>query len=138
MFAFQAFIFLLGISIIQGSEKANWAGNVQFTAENYVSPESEIELLEIVGIAGGQVKVVGTQHSFTDIADTPGTQVSLEKFTEIKVNTSDNTVTFGAGVTYTLLMEALIEHKLALSNLPSLPHLNVVGSMVTGTHGGGI
>ena len=26
----------------------------------------------------------------------------------------------------------------ALANLPSLPHLNVVGSVVTGTHGGGI
>ena len=48
------------------------------------------------------------------------------------------TVTFGAGVTYTKLIEKLVEAKMALPNLPSLPHINVVGSVVTGTHGGGI
>ncbi len=47
-------------------------------------------------------------------------------------------VRFGAGVTYTTLIKALVERKLALLNLPSLPHLNVVGSVVTGTHGSGI
>lgn len=47
-------------------------------------------------------------------------------------------VRFGAGVTYTTLIKALVERKLALPNLPSLPHLNVVGSVVTGTHGSGI
>ena len=48
------------------------------------------------------------------------------------------TVTFGAGVTYTMLLQALVKEQVALPNLPSLPHLNVVGSVVTGTHGGGL
>jgi len=47
-------------------------------------------------------------------------------------------VTFGAGITYSQLIAALAENKLALPNVPSLPHLNVVGSVVTGTHGSGI
>lgn len=47
------------------------------------------------------------------------------------------TVTFGAGNTYTQLINALKDAKLALPNLPSLPHLNVVGSVITGTHGSG-
>ena len=46
-------------------------------------------------------------------------------------------MTFGAGVTYTQLINGLKAEKLALANLPSLPHLNVVGSVVTGTHGSG-
>ena len=46
-------------------------------------------------------------------------------------------MTFGAGVTYTKLIEALKAEKLAIENLPSLPHLNVIGSVMTGTHGSG-
>ena len=46
-------------------------------------------------------------------------------------------MTFGAGNTYTQLINGLKAEKLALANLPSLPHLNVVGSVVTGTHGSG-
>ena len=49
-----------------------------------------------------------------------------------------NQVTFGAGVTYTDLIEALKAEHMAIANLPSLPHINVVGSIMTGTHGSGI
>ena len=47
-------------------------------------------------------------------------------------------MTYGAGVTYTELIEALKKERMAINNLPSLPHINVVGSIVTGTHGSGI
>ena len=117
---------------------ANWSGNLQFTAEERVYPESVEELQDIVKNAAGQVKVVGTRHCFNDIADTPGTQVSLAKFTKISVDEEALTATFGAGVTYTMLLGALHSWDMALPNLPSLPHLNVVGSVMTGTHGGGI
>lgn len=46
-------------------------------------------------------------------------------------------VTVGAGVTYSTLLEKLKEEKVSIENVPSLPHLNVIGSLVTGTHGGG-
>ena len=85
------------------------------------------------------MKVAGTRHSFNDIADTPGIQISLEAFTDITVDEEGAPlVTFGAGVTFTTLIEALRAEQFALPNLPSLPHLNVVGAVVTGTHGGGI
>ena len=48
----------------------------------------------------------------------------------------EKTVTFGAGVRYIELLDALVKAHMALAVLPSLPHLNVVGSVVTGTHGG--
>ena len=47
-------------------------------------------------------------------------------------------MTFGAGVKYADLIEALKEQRMAINNLPSLPHINVVGSLMTGTHGSGI
>ena len=62
----------------------------------------------------------------------------MSKMNEIMVDPENKQVTFGAGVTYSMLIEALKEKKMSLKNLPSLPHINVVGSVVTGTHGSGI
>ena len=46
-------------------------------------------------------------------------------------------VKFGAGITYSQLIKAVDAEGLAIQNLPSLPHINVIGSMLTGTHGSG-
>lgn len=84
------------------------------------------------------MKVFGTTHAFHDIADTDGTHVSTENFTDIKYDPDTTFVTFGAGVIYTKLIEALVKEGRAITNMPSLPHLNVVGTVVTGTHGSGL
>lgn len=116
----------------------NWSHNIEFTAKTVEKPATADELADIIKSSRrGQIKVVGTAHSFSDIADTEGVHISTENFNKITVEQGEK-VRFGAGITYTKLIEALVEHKLALPNLPSLPHLNVVGSVVTGTHGGGI
>lgn len=85
------------------------------------------------------VRVLGSRHCFNTIADTKTTgrtaHVSLDKMVWYKFNGLE--VTFGAGSTYSKLMEAVVKQGLAITNLPSLPHLNVVGSMITGTHGSG-
>lgn len=49
----------------------------------------------------------------------------------------ENEVSFGAGCIYSDLLIAVDAAGKALPNLPSLPHINVVGSMVTTTHGSG-
>lgn len=40
-------------------------------------------------------------------------------------------------MTYSKLIKAVDAAGLAIENLPSLPHINVVGSMITATHGSG-
>ena len=122
---------------VKSLERWNWSHNIEFTAKKVETPKLTYELVEAVTEARGRVKVVGTAHSFNDIADTDGTHISLQNFKDISVDTTNNTVTFGAGITYTELIKALVPKKMALLNLPSLPHLNVVGSVVTGTHGSG-
>jgi alditol oxidase len=59
----------------------------------------------------------------------------LVKLRDIVVK--ENEVSFGAGCIYSDLLVAVDTANKALPNLPSLPHINVVGSMVTTTHGSG-
>ena len=83
------------------------------------------------------VKAQGSGHTFNLIADTfkDGVIVSLINFKDIEVE--DRVVHFGAGVTYSELIAALVKKQRALRNVPSLPHINVVGGMMTATHGAG-
>ena len=101
-------------------------------------PRSVKELKELVTEATGNIHVVGTAHSWSDIADTDGTHVSLVNFRKVSLDREAKKVTFGAGVTYADLIQYLTYEGLALENLPSLPHINIVGSIMTGTHGSGI
>jgi xylitol oxidase len=81
--------------------------------------------------------VLGSGHTFNHIADTNtnGVFVSLVKMKDVVVG--ENTVTFGAGCIYADLLKVVDQAGKALPNLPSLPHINIVGSVVTGTHGSG-
>ena len=56
--------------------RTNWAGNITFGAPDFRCPASLAELRAVVGRAR-QVRVLGTGHSFNDMADSPGVQVSL-------------------------------------------------------------
>ena len=119
------------------TDRYNWAGNVEFSSTKVHIPENARELTKIVK-ASENVRVFGTAHSFNDSADTDGEHVSLEKFRDMKYNPKNGDVTFGAGIRYIELIEFLKEKGRALRNVPSLPHINVVGSVMTGTHGSGI
>ena len=63
----------------------------------------------------------------------------MENFKSVEiVDDSRRKVTIGAGVTYTDLMEFLVNEGLAIDNTAALPHISIVGSIMTGTHGSGI
>jgi len=83
------------------------------------------------------VKVQGSGHTFNNIADTVdgGVLINLFNFKDIAV--TGDVVHFGAGVTYSELIVAVDNSGKALPNLPSLPHINVVGSCITASHGSG-
>lgn len=83
------------------------------------------------------MKLHGTNHTFNNSGDTTegGVFVSLIKMKDLYVG--EDYVTFGSGITYSELIRGVDAAGMALANLPSLPHINVVGSMVTATHGSG-
>jgi len=114
----------------------NWAGNVVFSAKKFRQPASVAELQQLVR-ESPLVHAVGGRHSFSTIADTEGTLVSLEKLNQIKLNRDAATVDVGAGVKYSDLCPVLQVQGFAVENLASLPHIGVVGACATATHGSG-
>jgi xylitol oxidase len=83
------------------------------------------------------VRVLGTRHSFTGMADS-AELVSLRRLpADLVVDHMAGTVSFGAGLTYGELAPRLQRVGLALHNLASLPHLSVAGAVATASHGSG-
>jgi xylitol oxidase len=114
----------------------NWAGNYTYGAARLHRPRSVDEVAEVVASAPS-VRVLGSRHSFTGIADA-AELVSLEALPEdVAVDRDAATVAFGAGLTYGRLAAILREEGLALANLASLPHISVAGAVATATHGSG-
>jgi xylitol oxidase len=86
----------------------------------------------------GKVKVIGTRHSFNDLADSSGCLISLGKLNRvISLDRARRQVTAEAGIRYGELCETLHREGYALHNLASLPHISVAGACATATHGSG-
>ncbi|KNC15065.1 FAD-binding protein [Arthrobacter sp. RIT-PI-e] len=121
----------------QVRDTLNWAGNYEYRARTIEHPTTLGELQRAVASAG-HVKALGSRHSFNDIADSPGTLVSLDLMDpDVVIDEAGLTVTVGAGVRYGVLAEQLQRRGFAIHNLASLPHISVGGAIATATHGSG-
>ena len=115
----------------------NWAGNYAYRAGSLYEPESLDELQEVVR-SHRSLRVLGSRHSFNDIADTTGDLVSLGRLPRIfELDRQAGTVTVDGAVRYGELCGALDDAGFALHNLASLPHISVAGACATATHGSG-
>ncbi|WP_329130044.1 FAD-binding protein [Streptomyces sp. NBC_01476] len=115
----------------------NWAGNLTFSAARVHRPAGLSELRALVA-GSRQVKVLGSGHSFSAIADTDGDLVDLRALpAEIDLDSATGTVRVAAAVRYAELARTLDSLGRALPNMASLPHISVAGSVATGTHGSG-
>jgi alditol oxidase len=116
--------------------EVNWAGTHAYRATRIHRPSTIEELQEIVARAP-RIRVLGSRHSFSDVADS-AELVSLEGLpADIVVDRQRMTVSVGAGVKYGELAETLNAEGVALHNLASLPHISVAGAIATATHGSG-
>jgi xylitol oxidase len=114
----------------------NWAGNHAYGARTLHRPSSVEQVQEIVAGAR-EVRVLGSRHSFNDIADS-SELIALDALPAgVSVDHAAGTVSLGAGLTYAALAGALAAGGVALHNLASLPHISVGGAIATGTHGSG-
>jgi xylitol oxidase len=115
----------------------NWAGNHRYAARTLHRPTSVEQVQELVAGAAS-VHVLGSRHSFNDIADS-AELISLEALpAAVVVDPAASTVSFAAGLPYGALVDRLDAAGLALHNLASLPHISVAGAVATATHGSGV
>ena len=115
----------------------NWAGNRTYAATRLLEPASLDELRDTVRTSRS-LRVLGSRHSFNDIADTTGDLVSLARMPRVfELDRTAGTVTVDGGVRYGELCGPLDAAGFALHNLASLPHISVAGACATATHGSG-
>ncbi|QYZ70029.1 FAD-binding protein [Neotabrizicola shimadae] len=117
--------------------KTNWGGNLRYGASGFRRAGSVAEVQDIVA-ASDRLRVLGSRHSFSDIADTAGIHLSLEDMGGIEaIDPERRKVTVGGGIRYADLARGLQAQGWALANMASLPHISVAGAVVTATHGSG-
>ncbi|WP_053850198.1 D-arabinono-1,4-lactone oxidase [Streptomyces sp. NRRL B-24085] len=118
----------------------NWAGNITYSAKELPRPHS-LDALAALVADSARVRVLGSGHSFNEIAE-PGPEGVLLSVAGLPpvtdVDTAARTVRVSGGVRYAELARVVHAHGLALSNMASLPHISVAGSVATGTHGSGV
>ena len=117
-------------------KETNWAGNHTYQAAALHRPTTLDQVRELVAGAG-RMRVLGSRHSFSDIADS-AELLSLDGLpADVVVDHSAGTVSLAGGLRYGDLAEVLKAEGVALANLASLPHISVAGAVATATHGSG-
>ena len=120
---------------------SNWAGNQSCSPAAINRPTTEHDLVRVVKEAAAaerRVKVVGSGHSFTDIALTDGVLIDMVQYDQLLgFDQERRTVTVQAGIPLSRLNAELAVRNLALENLGDIAYQTVAGATSTATHGTG-
>ncbi len=119
----------------------SWSGLATARPAQELSPADVSEVSDAVVAArqaGLRLKMVGSGHSFTDIAVTDGLLLHPDRLVGIRsVDREAMTVTVLAGTPLHVLNDRLRGLGLALHNMGDIDRQTVAGALATGTHGTG-
>jgi L-gulonolactone oxidase len=119
----------------------NWAGDQRCAPATLQRPRSLDELSEALGrarVRASRVRAVGAGHSFSDIACSEETLLSLDGLADlIDVDSAGGLVRVQGGITINALSRRLDEHGLAMENLGDIDVQSIAGAISTATHGTG-
>lgn len=120
----------------------NWANNVSFTPQHFLSPRTETEICQLLQQAaqqGQKVRIVGAGHSFTPLVTTPDLLLDLKHLSGLEhYDPQTGYVTVKAGTCLYDLNQILSHLGRALENLGDINRQTVAGAISTGTHGTGL
>jgi FAD-linked oxidoreductase len=127
--------------MVSGARWTNWGGTYTCSPTRIEAPTTEEEIVAIVRTVrerGETVKVIGSGHSFTDIACTDGCMVRLEGYNKVLgIDRDKATITAQAGITILQLSAALADVGLAMENMGDVGYQSIAGAISTATHGTG-
>jgi FAD-linked oxidoreductase len=119
----------------------SWSGLATANPAQVMAPLDAGDVVDAVVAArthGLRVKMVGSGHSFTDVAVTDGLLLRPDRLSGVRnVDRDAMTVTVLAGTPLHLLNDRLHGLGLALHNMGDIDRQTVAGAISTGTHGTG-
>lgn len=135
------FLCLLGSPLLSWAaakqKLTNWAGNLTYSTSRLHEAGSVDDIRGVLR-SQAKIKVLGTRHCFSSIADSRDNLLSVKQMSEVvSLDTARRTVTVQPGVRYGDLALYLESRGFALHNLASLPHISIAGACSTATHGSG-
>src|ERR671913_560801 len=96
--------------------RKNWAGNYAYRAERLHRP-STIEGVQEIVAGAPRVRVLGSRHSFNDIADSSELLTLEDMPADVVFDRAAGTVSSNAGLKYGELVDALNAEGVGLHNL---------------------
>ena len=115
----------------------NWSGVQHAYPSARVAPQSEAEVAAALKTATAPIRPVGAGHSFSALAPTDGTLLSLDALSGILAWEGDEAIV-AAGTRLGALGSALAKNGRAMANLPDINKQSLAGALATGTHGTGM
>lgn len=116
----------------------NWSGFVAASPQKIIAPGSLDGIVAAVKTAPGPLRVVGAGHSFTPLAATDGTMLSLEKFEGlVSHDAAASLARVRAGTRLGPLMKLLQDIGQGLPNMGDIDRQAIGGALGTATHGAG-
>src|SRR5579885_1501627 len=130
------------MSRLQAGRWQNRSGSVRAKPRQIASPASVDELAQMIdeySRKGRHVRVVGSGHSFTSIAQSDDVLMTLDNLQGIEeINAERGTVTVLGGTRLKRLGDELFVQGLAQENLGDIDEQSIAGAISTGTHGTGV
>lgn len=114
----------------------NWSGIQNAYPAARLAPKDEGELALALKTAQGPIRPVGAGHSFTALAPTTGTLISLDAMSGI-IGWEGDAAVVRTGTRLGALGPLLAEKGRALPNLPDINKQSLGGALGTATHGTG-
>lgn len=116
----------------------NWAGNHSCVPKWRYAPNSEAQLIDAMKQAKGNVRAVGSSHSFSPVVPTNDSMISLDFMHGlVSANKELQQATFMAGTTLNSIGPALESVGQALPNMPDMDYPTLGGSIVNSVHATG-
>ena len=117
----------------------NWSGGHVAHPQGRVVPSTEAELMEFLASTTGEVRPVGSGHSFTPLVPTDGHIIVIDQLAGLlEHDPATLRATFGAGTRLGDMGGPLASIGQGMFNLPDIDRQTLAGATATATHGTGI
>jgi len=133
---------LMGSTVAKDGTWTNFSRRHSVLPEQVVAPADLDELRAVLrdaGARGSRVRVVGSGHSYNDVAIAPETQVSLRRLNRVlHVDEGSARLTVEGGISLREMRAEMRKHGLAFANMGDVDRQSIAGALSTGTHGTGL